>query len=125
MNPQASSKLSEYSSEPEAEGRFNADFGGAASYNAKNEDGRVGNQRGVDDGDPGNRPVCSTGGVALRAPISSFDRRKDAVERLPGKGAVRGKVTAIYRQDFRAKCQVGHRDNAGVREVRSEVVELP
>jgi len=61
----------------------------------------------------------------MRAPVSSFDRRKDAVERLPGQGAVGGKVPAIYRQDFRAKCQVGHGDDAGVREIRSEVGKLP
>ena len=61
----------------------------------------------------------------MRAPVSLFDRWKDAVQRLPGKCAVRGKVAAIYRQDFRAKCQVGHCDDAGVREIRSKVGKLP
>ncbi len=61
----------------------------------------------------------------MRAPVSSVYRRKDAVQRLPGQGAVRGKIAAIYGQDFRAKCQVGHGDDAGVREIRSEVGKLP
>ena len=61
----------------------------------------------------------------MRAPVSLFDRWKDAVQRLPGQCAVRGKVAAIYRQDFRAKCHVGHCDDAGVREIRSKVGKLP
>jgi hypothetical protein len=55
------------------------------------------------------------------APVSSFDRRKDAVERVPGQGAICRKVASICCKDFRVRRLIGKRDNAGVGQSRVEV----
>jgi hypothetical protein len=46
---------------------------------------------------------------------------KDAIERLASKHAINREIAAVGREDFRARREIGKRNDAGIRKVRLEI----